>query len=161
MAAVLTPHQIHSTESRPTPGTSPTRVRPALIVIDGGRSAEGIRSRRMYRRRRVVALLTIVIVGWMIFSVAMSIATAMISPTAQVTPSAQVTTSPVPSSDIAGGGAAASRHVVRPGETLWSIATSLHVDGDIRDTMAQLAETNGDGLLRSGQVLVIPEELWP
>jgi len=150
MAAVLTPHPIHPT------GT--TTGRPSLTVIDGGRSAMGLRSRRMYRRRRLVALLTIAVVGWLVVSSVLSIGSAMLSSTAPSSAEV-VSSSPVPSSAITDGGAAASRYVVRPGDTLWSIAKSLHVDGDIRDTMAQLAETNGDGLLRSGQVLIIPEDL--
>ena len=46
-------------------------------------------------------------------------------------------------------------HVVQPGETLWSIATELDPEGDVRDTVDQLAELNGGSALSVGQRLVL------
>jgi hypothetical protein len=46
-------------------------------------------------------------------------------------------------------------HVVQPGETLWSIARTLHPDGDVRPLVDRLVELNGGDHLESGQVLVL------
>jgi hypothetical protein len=46
-------------------------------------------------------------------------------------------------------------HVVQPGETLWSIARTLHPDGDIRPLVDRLVELNGSDHLEVGQVLVL------
>jgi LysM repeat protein len=48
-------------------------------------------------------------------------------------------------------------HVVRPADTLWSIAVA-HYGGDPREAVWQLRQRNGlDGtLLRPGQKLVLP-----
>jgi Tfp pilus assembly protein FimV len=46
-------------------------------------------------------------------------------------------------------------HVVQPGETLWSIARTLHPDGDIRPLVDRLVELNGGDHLEVGQVLVL------
>ena len=52
---------------------------------------------------------------------------------------------------------AVSLHIVQPGETLWSIAGGLGTDGDLRETVDQIAALNGgDTSLRPGQRLVLP-----
>ena len=145
MTAVLTPRHAHNSQpqSHPAPGD-----RPRLTVIEGGRSAGSLRMARTYRRRRAVALVTVLVLGWLLVS-------ALFAGTASLLGG----TSPAPSSAVSDGGAAAGRYVVRGGDTLWSVARSLHVDGDIRDVMAELADQNGDGVLHPGQVLVIPADL--
>lgn len=67
---------------------------------------------------------------------------------------------------IAATGAAASAeptpgvgHVVRPGESLWSIASDLDLDVDTRELVDQLMEANGSDVLRTGEVVTIPAEL--
>lgn len=67
---------------------------------------------------------------------------------------------------IAATGAAASaeptpgvEHVVRPGESLWSIASDLDLDVDTRELVDQLMEANGTDVLRTGEVVTIPAEL--
>jgi len=136
MAAVLTPRPV-----------SVPRHRAPLTLIEGGRSAAGLRKRRMYRQRRVVAGVTLLVVSWLVMSLLWSGVAALVGGS-----------SPAPSPQL-GGGAAAGRYVVKGGDTLWSVSKGLHVDGDIRDVMAELAEQNGDGVLRPGQVLVIPADL--
>ena len=47
-------------------------------------------------------------------------------------------------------------HVVKPGDTLWSIATARY-DGDVREAVWRIEQRNGvRGLLRPGQRLVLP-----
>jgi nucleoid-associated protein YgaU len=48
--------------------------------------------------------------------------------------------------------------VVRPGDTLWSIATSVAGEGDVRDVVARIRQVNGlDGtVLVPGEVLRLP-----
>lgn len=140
MAAVLTPRPTSAPQTR-------GQHRAPLTLIEGGRSAAGLRKRRMYRQRRVVAGVTFLLASWLVLSLLWSGASALVGGS-----------SPAPSPQT-GGGAAASRYVVRGGDTLWSVSKALHIDGDIRDVMAELAEQNGDGVLRPGQVLVIPADL--
>jgi LysM repeat protein len=47
---------------------------------------------------------------------------------------------------------------VRPGDTLWSIATSVAGEGDVRDVVARIRQVNGlDGtVLVPGEVLRLP-----
>lgn len=53
-------------------------------------------------------------------------------------------------------GQGAGFYVVRPGDTLWSIASSL-TDGDIGSFVNELVEINGGASISVGQRLVIPE----
>jgi hypothetical protein len=46
-------------------------------------------------------------------------------------------------------------HVVQAGDTLWSIARTLHPDGDVRPLVDRLVELNGGDHLEVGQVLVL------
>ncbi len=46
-------------------------------------------------------------------------------------------------------------YVVQPGDTMWSIASSL-TDGSVRDYVRQLVELNGGASLDVGQPLVLP-----
>ncbi len=50
-------------------------------------------------------------------------------------------------------------HVVRPGDTLWSIATRLNPSQDPRSLVHQLVETNGlkGGVIRAGQALYLQD----
>ena len=55
---------------------------------------------------------------------------------------------------LAGG----SSVVVQPGDTLWSIASALHDDGDVRALIDEIQELNGlEGVdLQPGQLLLLP-----
>ena len=50
-------------------------------------------------------------------------------------------------------------YVVRPGDTLWTIAEDLAPDSEPRPLMDAIARANGlgDGVIDAGQALVIPE----
>ena len=56
-----------------------------------------------------------------------------------------------------GGAGPETRYVVRPGDTLWSIAAS-HYSGDPRDAIYRIDRRNhlGGSLLRPGEKLVLP-----
>lgn len=51
------------------------------------------------------------------------------------------------------------RHVVAPGESLWSIAEQLAPGADPRPAVRELERSAGTANLQVGQVLVIPAEL--
>jgi nucleoid-associated protein YgaU len=56
------------------------------------------------------------------------------------------------------GAAGESRYVVRPGDTLWEIATDRYA-GDPRKAVWRISERNGlvDGALQPGTVLYLPQ----
>jgi hypothetical protein len=47
-------------------------------------------------------------------------------------------------------------HVVEPGDTYWSIATSLDIPGPVMETVDELVAANGGDLLHPGDRLVLP-----
>ena len=47
-------------------------------------------------------------------------------------------------------------HVVQPGDTYWSIASSLGTDSDIRGTVDELSAANGGRSLQVGDRLSLP-----
>jgi nucleoid-associated protein YgaU len=51
---------------------------------------------------------------------------------------------------------AATRHVVRPGDSLWSIAERFEPGGDPRPVVDELIAARGSGPLVPGEVLVWP-----
>jgi LysM repeat protein len=121
--------------------------RPQLTVLEGGRSAARRRRRVFVMRRAAVLALAVVMV---------------------VAVGSAVSTSPATASGDAGASGAAptaasvaapADYVVRPGDTLWRIAASLHLGGDIRDTVDELARANGGAAIAAGQRLVIPASL--
>jgi len=64
---------------------------------------------------------------------------------------------PTPTSATPGAGAAgAHRYVVRPGDTYWSIATSLGAPGDVRAVVDRLVGDNRGRTLQPGDTLVVP-----
>ena len=58
---------------------------------------------------------------------------------------------------VVGAVAAASTvYIVRPGDTLWQIARSLHPSGDVRPLVQRLSAARGDAPLQAGERLVLP-----
>lgn len=148
MAAVIdfhtasaVPHHLPLGEGRPE--------RPRFSVIEGGRSATGLRQRRIYLRRRVVAVaavLAVLFVGAQIVGAA---------------------------SDLVVGGSAGdvgtAVHRVRPGDSLWAVASTIDPTADPRDVIDRIVELNSttgsseadlefspDAPLQVGQALVVP-----
>lgn len=122
------------TADRPAPDRA---ARPALVVLDGGRSSSAQRRRRMYLQRRVAAAAVALVVAVGLVSAASSLLGAAAP--------AGAADSPV-----------ASSYEVAPGDTLWSIAGSLDLDADRRQVVDLLADANGGSVIRPGQRLVIP-----
>jgi Tfp pilus assembly protein FimV len=66
---------------------------------------------------------------------------------------------PVVLHDLAGYGAGqtplpdGATYVVRPGDTLWSIAAAVDPSRDVREVVDHLAALNGGPILRAGQVI--------
>jgi hypothetical protein len=58
-------------------------------------------------------------------------------------------------SSAGGAGPAAGVHVVRPGESYWSIAAGLGAPGDVRAVVDRLVDDNGGRVLRPGDRLVL------
>lgn len=52
---------------------------------------------------------------------------------------------------VDGSSPAGPVYVVQPGDTLWSIAASLDLDGDIRAVVGELADRTGGAALQPGQ----------
>jgi nucleoid-associated protein YgaU len=91
----------------------------------------------VYRRRRLVvlaaAVVVLVILGLRLGSALGSV------------PASAPERLPVPAT-----------YTVRAGDTLWSIASSLQPDGDVRDLVSRLIAANGGDTIRPGQILGLP-----
>jgi LysM repeat protein len=50
--------------------------------------------------------------------------------------------------------------VVRPGDTVWSIAESHASGGDVRDEVAQILSANhlNSPIIQAGEILIIPSD---
>lgn len=114
----------------------------------------------VYRRRRIaVAVLALIL------TVAASAGIRSLAsrgdgaaPVSAVTPGADATrVASLPAGIDVSGAFVVSEgvYVVQPGDTLWSIASSL-TDGSIRSYVADLIELNGGASLDVGQLLVLP-----
>jgi len=156
MAAVIV------TSTRPLPARRPLGAarsvppRPALEVLEGGRRAArryararsrahvGRPSAAVYRRRRIgvaLAAVTVVAVGYL---AVLGVGVLLAGPAAGSPTSA------------ASGPAlthADRTYVVQPGDTLWSIARSLHPSGDVRPVVDALESRAGGAALVPGQRL--------
>ena len=126
------------------------------------------RQRQVFMRRRiVVALLSITIAAAACLGVramasrgdgAASLPT--VTPNASALLMAAVGTDPVLDNGVDLSGAfirGEQVYVVQPGDTLWSIASSL-TDGDIRSFVDELVDLNGTASVDVGQRLVLPAD---
>lgn len=145
MVAVLAPNSVSAPHARPVrPGVG---SRPALRVIEGGRSATRSTGGRttaagVYVRRRImVAAIAVVVLVALVVGV--RAAASLLAGSAAPTTSAVATAPVVP--------IAADTYVVRPGDTLWSIATRLDPDADPRPLVDALRARAGGPALDAGQ----------
>lgn len=126
--------------------------RPPLQVIPGGRQAARAHARAhratrplapsVYRRRRVGAVL-------LVASLAL-VACLAVTGLRVAVGRADATPGPVPAAS-ATLVAEAHVYVVQPGDTLWSIARSLHPHGDLRVVVDRLEARSGGATLQPGQ----------
>jgi len=130
-------------------------VRPSLRVLEGGRAPASLARQAMFRRRRraALALLGATIVVLVLLASAVS---ARIAGGGHPSATAGAS-SPTPAAAASAAGVAASPEwVVRPGDTLWSIAAAVAPDVDVRITVDRLVARNGEGPIMVGQRLELP-----
>lgn len=126
-----------------TPPSGPrTPSRPALRVLEGGRSRQQAAQRAVFRRRRLAAL---AVVTALVVAVLLLASSALAGGAGGGVPS-----------PATGGSAAPVVHVVQPGDTLWSIAGKVAPGADVRLTVDRLVELNGGAPLEVGDRLVLP-----
>jgi nucleoid-associated protein YgaU len=132
--------RLQPTTVPPGPGRS---IRPTLRVLEGGRAPAPL---ARYRRRRLVAA-----------AIALTVVVLAVLLTAGLVTGSASTSSPT-SADATGaaGVAAPAVYVVRPGDTLWSIAARVAPDVDVRITVDRLVDANGPAPIKIGQELELP-----
>jgi len=150
MTAVLTtstPAPWHDLEPSPRALVAPAR--PQLRLLDGGRAAA-----RAQRGRTLGPRLAVGVAGLVLAAV---VALALVG-MASLFGAGAAAPGPAPTAiDGAGavatapGASAATEVVVRPGDTLWSIASALRPDGDVRPVVDALAQRAGGADLVPGQ----------
>ncbi len=121
--------------------TVPPKPRPTLVVIEGGRSAQGRRERNSRVVRHAAAAAVMVLVAVLLWGIVHLGA----PPAARSLGDAPRVTS--------------TRYTVRPGDSLWGIATALRPAGDVRDVVDRLASVNGGATVFAGERLRIPADL--
>jgi len=147
--------------SRPSSAARPARTRrdrperPNLALLEGGRKAARayaraqaraqVRTRPLpaavYRRRRLGALVVLTAVVLVVALAVVGAGALLARPSvgAPATPAA------------ASGPTSARAYVVQPGDTLWSIARTLHPHGDLRPVVDRLEARAGGADLVPGQ----------
>lgn len=154
MAAVLAPSTVPVQPGFAEPSTAPwnrpAARRPDLRVLPGGRDATR-RSRAVTpvapRRLQVVA--AGVVVAAVVALAVVGLGHLVGADAAASGPASPAASSALP---VVGAGAAQGEVVVvRPGDTLWSIAASLPHSGDVRDLVDRLANRAGGSDLVPGQ----------
>jgi LysM repeat protein len=134
MAAIIEPHRL--------PLTVP--VRPELRLLPGGRRpAPAGGGTRIAPAAVVLALLAVVVVMALAVAVGRGALAGLApqAPTAAAAPAASATGTEV---------------VVRPGDTLWSIARRLQPTGDVRALVDRLAASAGTTTIQPGQRILVP-----
>ncbi len=130
----------------PVTATRPAATRPAATRLAGGRTVRRLEP-AVYRRRRLLAA------GLLLLAIAAVLIVAQLI-------QAGIGGGPLTTTGAAAGPgmiqAGATEYVVRPGDTLWSIAAALEPGRDQRPLVDQLAREVGGTSLYPGQVIPIP-----
>jgi len=118
------------------------------------------RQRAVFVRRRIVASLVVITIAAAACLGVRAMASrgdgAASLPT--VTPNGSVILMTAAGTDLSGAFIRGDQvYVVQPGDTLWSIASSL-TDGDIRSFVDELIDLNGTASVDVGQRLVLPAD---
>ncbi len=140
MAAVLSPHRF-------PPAT--VQRRPHLHVVPAPRSgSRGAASGPPVTALLAVGLLLVLVVGGVLALGRGAFAGLAPAPPAAAAASGASTGAAAP--------AAAEAVVVRPGDTLWSIARRLQPTGDVRGLVDALVAANGSTTVVAGDRVVLP-----
>ena len=127
----------------PAPYRREALRRAPLVVLPEGRPAPRPAARRVgpgvYARRRAAAVLLLV-------GVALAVRLVL----------GALGGGPLTAPEPVHVPVAATTYVVQPGDTLWSVARRLDPRGDVRITVARLADANGGTSLQVGQRLHLP-----
>lgn len=166
MAAVIAPISTRSGSLRPA-APAPTPARPPLQLIPGGRQAARDHARHLrraqpvhpsvYLRRRLgfgLAALCLVAIAYLAIT---GLGVVVRGETGRAGPGTSTSAVADPGAAAPAGvtSPAGTTYVVQPGDTLWSIARSLHPSRDIRAVVDDLASRAGPGPLQSGQRLSV------
>jgi hypothetical protein len=138
----------------PTPAGPVPPYRPNLRVVEGGQSPARLAQRRAYRRRRATALALIATLAVVVVLLVGAVSTRLAGgghPSA-----AAGASSPTSAVALRAAEVAATSWVVAPGDTLWSIASRIAPDQDVRETVDRLVELNGSRPISVGQHLRLP-----
>lgn len=157
MAAVIVPESVAPAPwHRPAGGHRPPGSRPQLRVLPGGPAAVRARRRSMLRPGPV-ALVSGLAVAMVVALALVGLAHLIGADAADSGPASTAVVPPAPPAAVVSEPTAvvatASQVVVRPGDTLWSIARSLQPTGDVRPLVDRLAERAGGARLVPGQRL--------
>jgi hypothetical protein len=128
MAAVIelrTGRDLSDLATAPARHVDPAPTSPPLRVIHGGRSLAARRMRRTFLLRRLAVAVAAVLLVWVGVQVVSAAATPL--PTAGT---------PVELGAV---------HRVAPGDTLWSLATSVDPQADPRDVVDEIVALNAPG----------------
>jgi hypothetical protein len=127
----------------------PEMERPALRLIPGGLDTSPVPV-AIYRRRRVAACvcaLVLVVGAWAAVLAGFRLLVGGPESGSLTAPVATASAAPPPGATV---------HVVRPGETIWTIAEAITpADQDVRATVDRLVDHNGGATVRPGQRLVL------
>ena len=151
MAAVIVPESVAPAPwHRPARGHRPPAARPHLRVLPGGPAAVRA-ARRGVRRPGPGAVVTGVALAVVVALALVGLAHLLGADAADSGPASTAPSEVV--AEPAAVAATANQVVVRPGDTLWSIARSLQPTGDVRPLVDRLAERAGGAQLVVGQRL--------
>lgn len=138
-----------------TPGLAPPRTSSRAVPVASSSQAPGGRlASSVYRRRRLVAGAAVALV----LSLSIAVLSAAGSALARTGGGPLTTTGGQGSglAPVAAGPGGARVWIVRPGDTLWGIATSLEPGRDVRPLVDQLQAEVGSSPLQPGEAVPIP-----
>src|SRR5437763_14730586 len=107
--------------------------------------------RAIYRRRRLAVLAIAVLAALAVIGAA-----AMVRVAVGAFGGGPLTAPEAPAVRVSARPAAATSYVVRPGDTLWSIARTMHPSGDLRPSVDRLAARLHGQPLQPGERISLP-----
>lgn len=153
----------------PQPQNPPAARRPALRVVVSTpiepaplRRAPAARREApaVYRRRRLAVALTVATAVVAVLLVRSAVSSpvddlSVVTAASGDAPSTAAVEAPAAVDAPAGATPAPQVYIVRPGDTVWTIAERLEPDGDVRGLVDQLTERAGGSGLQAGQRIAL------